>query len=118
MTPTKLFSIFSAAVAALLSAPADCLAQPYPNPYRMVEGWAKLPEGRRMGAVGGVTMDPDGKHVWAVIRCDATARERFGNECLDSDLDPVVKFELESGKAVESCRLMAADRNSAPDSFR
>ena len=46
-------------------------------------------------------MDPDGNHVWAVIRCDASARERFGNECLDSDLDPVVKFDLD-GNVVES----------------
>ncbi len=54
-----------------------------------------------MGAVGGVTMDSDGQHVWAVIRCDATAPERFGNECLDSDLDSVIKFDL-GGKVVES----------------
>ncbi len=90
------------AVITCLGGATESFAQPYPNPYRMVEGWAKLPAGRRMGAVGGVTVDPDGEHLWAVIRCDATARERFGNECLDSDLDPVVKFELERGKAVES----------------
>ena len=71
------------------------------NPYRMVDDWAKMPAGRQMGAVGGVTIDPDGEHVWAVIRCDATARDRFGNECLDSDLDPVVKFDLE-GNVVSS----------------
>ena len=46
-------------------------------------------------------MDPDGKHVWAVIRCDADAPERFGNECLDSDLDPIIKFDL-NGNVVES----------------
>lgn len=76
-------------------------AQPYPDPYRMVEGWAKLPEGRSFGAVGGVVIDPDGKHLWAVIRCDAGA-EKFGYECLDSDLDAVVKFSLETGETVES----------------
>ena len=54
-----------------------------------------------MGAVGKVTMDPDGRHVWAVIRCDASAPDRFGNECVDSDLDPIVEFDLE-GNAVES----------------
>jgi len=100
MTCTKLFSIFLAAFAALLSAPADCFAQPYPDPYRMVEGWAQLPEGRKMGAVGGVTIDPDGQHVWAVVRCDASLPERFGNECLDSDLDPVLKFNMD-GQLVE-----------------
>ena len=54
-----------------------------------------------MGAVGGVTIDRDGRHVWAVIRCDATAPERFGNECLDSDLDSVIKFDPD-GNVVES----------------
>ena len=76
-------------------------AQVLPNPYRQVDGWASLPGGRTMGAVGGVTMDPDGEHLWAVIRCDATAPNRFGNECLDSDLDPVLKFDME-GNVVES----------------
>ncbi len=49
-----------------------------------------------MGAVGGVTVDPDGRHTWAIIRCDAydpvSVPERLGNECLDSDLGPVVTF--------------------------
>ncbi len=87
-------------IVALCSA-SSVFAQSLPNPYRAVDGWAKLPDGRQMGAVGGVTMDPDGKHVWAVIRCDASAPERFGNECLDSDLDSVVKFDLD-GNVVES----------------
>ena len=76
-------------------------AQVLQNPYSQVDGWASLPGGRTMGAVGGVTMDPDGEHLWAVIRCDATAPNRFGNECLDSDLDPVLKFNME-GTVVES----------------
>ena len=81
------------AVAVASSAVAtDALGQALPNKYRLVDDWAKLPAGRTMGAVGGVTIDPDGRHVWAVIRCDATAPERFGNECLDSDLDPIIKF--------------------------
>lgn len=76
-------------------------AQPYPNPYREVDNWAQLPDGRTMGAVGDVAVDPDGEHIWAVIRCDATAPERFGNECLDSDLDPILKFNQE-GQVVQS----------------
>ena len=75
-------------------------AQVPPNPYRLVDGWATLPGGRMMGAVGGVTMGPDGEHLWAVIRCDAPA-EQFGFECLDSDLDPIVQFDLD-GNVVES----------------
>jgi sugar lactone lactonase YvrE len=54
-----------------------------------------------MGAVGKVTIDPNGEHIWAVIRCDAAGPGRFGNECVDSDLDPVVKFDLD-GNVVES----------------
>ncbi len=90
---------------ALLTPGAELLAQSGPSPYRLVDDWAQLPDGRRMGAVGKVTMDPDGEHVWAVIRCDARGFDvtpsRFGNECVDSDLDPVIKFDLD-GKVVES----------------
>jgi hypothetical protein len=67
--------------------------QALPNPFRTVDGWAKLPAGRQMGAVGDVTVDRDGRHIWAVIRCDASAPERFGDECLDSNLDSIVKFD-------------------------
>lgn len=77
------------------------VAQPYPNPYRSVDSWAKLPDGRTMGAVGDVIVDPDGIHIWAVIRCDAAAPGRFGDECVDSDLDPILKFDQE-GNVVES----------------
>jgi hypothetical protein len=89
------------AIIVVLCSASAVFAQSLPNPYRAVDGWAKLPGGRQMGAVGGVTMDPDGNHVWAVIRCDASAPERFGNECLDSDLDPVIKFNLD-GNVVKS----------------
>ena len=80
------------AAVAVFGSAGETSGQALPNPYRLVEGWATLPGGRQMGAVGGVTMDPDGRHVWAVVRCDASAPERFGNECLDSDLDPIIKF--------------------------
>ena len=42
-----------------------------------------------------------GEHIWAVVRCDATAPNRFGNECVDSDLDSVLKFNS-NGDVVES----------------
>ena len=79
----------------------EAVAQALPNPYRAVDGWAQLPDGRQMGAVGDVTTDADGDHIWAVVRCDATDPDRFGNECLDSDLDPILKFDLD-GHVVES----------------
>ena len=90
------FPISFLAAAVFCAAAAErAAAQPYSNPYRMVEGWAKLPAGRKMGAVGGVAIDPDGKHVWAVVRCDSAEPGRFGNECLDSDLNPVLQFDME-----------------------
>ncbi len=80
----------------------EAFAQVLPNPYRAVDGWAQLPDGRKMGAVGGVTVDREGEHIWAVVRCYQTDwPARFGNECLDSDLDPILKFDLQ-GNVVES----------------
>ena len=75
-------------------------AQNSTNAYQIVEGWAKLPGGRLMGAVGKAVVDNDGRHVWAVIRCDAP-QEMFGRECVDSDLDPILKFDPD-GNVVES----------------
>jgi DNA-binding beta-propeller fold protein YncE len=79
----------------------DILAQALPNPYRAVDGWPQMPAGRQMGAVGDVTIDPDGQHIWAIVRCDATDPKRFGDECLDSKLDSVIKFSPD-GKVVAS----------------
>ena len=99
MSRTVLNVVFVAVALAVVATSVQ-RAQVLPNPYRQVEGWAKLPEGREMGAVGKVTMDPDGEHLWAVIRCDAPG-EFFGFECLDSDLDSVVKFDMD-GNTVDS----------------
>ncbi|NIR34683.1 MAG: hypothetical protein GWN07_01095, partial [Actinobacteria bacterium] len=49
---------------------------------------ARLPDGRAWGAVTGVFPDPDGEHLWVLDRCGA-------NSCLDSDLDPVFRFDLD-----------------------
>jgi hypothetical protein len=92
--------ILICAILASLGLGGAANAQALPNSYRAVDGWAKLPDGREMGAVGSVTMDPDGEHVWAVIRCDAGG-EQFGFECLESDLDAIYKFNLQ-GEVVES----------------
>ena len=102
MLQTSRFGLVVAlAILAWLGTGVEAVAQALPNPYRAVDRWAQLPDGRQMGAVGGITIDKAGDHIWAVVRCDATAPERFGNECLDSDLDPVLKFDLD-GHVVES----------------
>ena len=63
------------------------------NPYHLVEDWAKLPEGRKFGAVIGVAVDRGG-NVWAFERCG-------GDTCAGSKLAPILEFNS-SGKLVNS----------------
>ena len=78
------------------------VAQVPTTPYRIVDGWAQLPNGRAMGAVGKVAMDPDGRHIWAIVRCDRLEDPaRFGDECRDSKTDPILEFGPD-GKVVKS----------------
>ena len=49
-------------IAATLST-ATVSVQALPNPCRIVDGWAKLPDGRKMGAISKVDVAPDGTHV-------------------------------------------------------
>jgi sugar lactone lactonase YvrE len=65
-----------------------------PNPYRTVEGWAKLPEGRTWGSTSAVEIDRDGVSIWVAERCQA-------NSCLNSNLDPIMKFDS-TGKLLRS----------------
>jgi sugar lactone lactonase YvrE len=65
-----------------------------PNPYRTVEGWAKLPEGRTWGSTSAVDIDRDGKTIWVAERCGV-------NSCQDSMLDPILHFD-ENGKLIKS----------------
>ena len=65
-----------------------------PNPFSTVEGWAKLPEGRTWGSLSAVEIDKNGTSIWVAERCGK-------NSCLDSSLDPIMKFDA-SGKLVAS----------------
>jgi len=65
-----------------------------PNPYRTVENWAKLPDGRTWGQVISADIDGDGKSIWVVERCGGTS-------CAKSDLASVLKFDS-SGNLVKS----------------
>jgi len=85
-----LFAISAGAVYAQIAAPTNSL----PDPYRSVENWAKMPQGRTWGSTAGVAIDPDGASVWVAERCGA-------NSCAGSDLAPVLKFDG-SGNLVKS----------------
>jgi hypothetical protein len=85
-----LFTISAGAVYSEATAPTNSL----PNPYRSVENWAKMPEGRTWGSTAGVWIDPDGASVWVAERCEA-------NSCAGSNLAPVLKFDA-SGTLVRS----------------
>jgi len=64
-----------------------------PNPYRTIEAWAKLPEGRSWGSTAGVTVDRNG-NIWVAERCGA-------NSCAGSNLAPILEFDP-SGKLLTS----------------
>jgi sugar lactone lactonase YvrE len=84
------------AVVSALSA-ARAPAQPAntaPNPYRTVEGWAKMPEGRTWGATSAVDVAPDGRSIWVAERCGA-------NTCAGSTLPAVLLFDA-SGRLQKS----------------
>ena len=67
-----------------------------PNPYRTVENWAQLPEGRKWGSLSAVEIDKDGKSVWVGERCGGNSA------CIDSPtVDPILKFDS-SGKLLKS----------------
>jgi sugar lactone lactonase YvrE len=65
-----------------------------PNPYQMIEGYFKLPDGRQWGSTSAVDIDPDGRSIWVAERCGA-------NSCAGSKLPVVMKFD-QSGKLVRS----------------
>ena len=75
-------------------AQTDAVPNSQPNPYRTVENWAKLPDGRTWGSTSAVDIDRDGKSVWVAERCGA-------NSCAGKNDPPILKFDA-SGKLVKS----------------
>src|SRR5215467_4709973 len=82
-------------LAAVIVAALAVAAQPnsYPNPYRTIEHWYTMPEGRTMGSTSAVWVAPSG-HIWVAERCGA-------NSCSNSDLASVLEFDT-SGKLLSS----------------
>ena len=96
---TRLAYALAAAATVLATTPLAAPAAPAPtnsapNPYRTVEGWAKLPEARAWGSTSAVDIDRDGTSIWVAERCGA-------NSCAGSSLPSVLKFDA-SGKLVKS----------------
>ena len=105
----QLRGVFRSILAATLVAAvgqSEARAQMGPNPYRPVGGlqagtgpgligepWAKLPGGRAMGSPGGIEIDVDGEHLWAIVRCGNDGTPRGSQTyCQDSDLDPILRL--------------------------
>jgi len=65
-----------------------------PNPYHVVDNWAKLPQGRVWGMAIGVDVDRDGTSVWVFDRCG-------GKSCDGSNIAPIQKFDA-TGRLVVS----------------
>src|SRR5437868_12578654 len=99
------------AIVALLAGGSFALAQSaptntLPNPYRSIENWGALPNGRTWGSTSAVAIDPDGTSVWVGERCGESRpptrvdpSQPFG--CDGSNLDPILKFDT-SGKLLKS----------------
>jgi hypothetical protein len=77
-----------------------------PNPYRSIENWGMLPEGRTWGSTSAVAIDADGASVWVGERCGEfrppsriDPAQPFA--CDGSKLDPILKFDTH-GKLLKS----------------
>jgi sugar lactone lactonase YvrE len=92
MRPIKVLiaSVLLASTVAAQTAPTNDA----PNPYKTIEGWAKMPEGRVWGSTSAVDIDKDGESIWVAERCST-------NSCLNSTLDPILKFD-KNGNLVKS----------------
>ena len=72
-----------------------------PNPYKTIENFFPLPDGRAWGSTSLVDIDKNGKDIWAVDRCGA-------NSCVSDPAtgalnpeDIIFKFDGATGKVLE-----------------
>ncbi len=68
-------------------------AESLPNPYRVIENWAKLPGGRAWGSAASIAIDHHG-HLWVFERCG-------GDSCAGRTEPPILEFD-QSGKLIKS----------------
>lgn len=79
--------------AAVVLSGLDLCAQP--NPYRTVDGWARLPGGRTWGSTSAVFPDKDGIRLWVAERCGQ-------NSCAGKEAVPPILLFDASGNLVKS----------------
>src|SRR5438105_13867311 len=91
MSPRRTVLTFAAGVM-VLTLGYDISAQA--NPYRTIENFFKMPDGRKVGSTAGITIDRDGSSIWVFERCG-------GNYCTESSVAPILKFD-QSGNVVKS----------------
>jgi sugar lactone lactonase YvrE len=74
------------------AAGSETAVQELPTPYTVADSaWGELPDGRSYGAVSAIYTTPDGEGVWVAERCGT-------NLCVDSDVDPVLLFDLDGAR--------------------
>ena len=78
----------------------DPAAAGLPNPTsEVVSEWGPLPDNRTWGSTAGVDIDPHDGNVWAYDRCGASA---LGGGCAENLVDPVLKFDRNTGEVLTS----------------
>src|SRR3984893_3061868 len=87
--PAALFLIFVPVAGVYAQGASDSL----PNPYRTIENWAKLPEGRAWGGAAGISIDRN-RNLWVFERCGA-------NTCAGRSEAPILEFDP-SGRLIKS----------------
>jgi sugar lactone lactonase YvrE len=92
MTASFGLALFAAAISLGTASAQDVNGAP--NPYRAIDNWAQLPQGRAFGQAIGIDIDRDGKSVWVFDRCGAKS-------CTGSQAAPIQKFDA-AGKLVTS----------------
>ncbi len=58
----------------------------HPNPFRTIDDFFDLPDGRTWGSTSAVDIDPDGTSIWVAERCGT-------NSCATSEVDPIIKYD-------------------------
>ena len=87
------------ALALLLGGVPHTSSQSYLNPFGAVQGWAKPQPVARWVELATSRLTSTASISGPLFRCDPTVTH--GRECIDSDLDPVIKFDPD-GNAVKS----------------